>query len=225
MENASCLLCGVTTDAYAALCTPCRDGLPYLHNACLRCAIELGNDPPTHRHCPECIVAPPYFDYCLALGRYEFPLQELISSFKFNAKLCAGRALACVLAQMVAQHCRTAPPDALLPVPLHAHRMRTRGFNQSMEIAKIIAPIAKVPITPRLCRRQRATRPQRDLSAEQRTTNLMHAFSVYTGQKMPHHVLIVDDVVTTKSTVNTIAHLLKRAGVRKVGVACLARVS
>jgi ComF family protein len=168
---------------------------------------------------------PPFFDYCLALGRYEFPLQELISQFKFNAKLSAGRALSLALLHEILSNLRKDPPEAFLPVPLHRKRIRNRGFNQSTEIAKLLAKHSQAPLLEDYCYRKRVTAPQRGLSASARANNLNGAFAIKKTHERWQHIAIVDDVVTTKSTVNAIAQLLKQEGVKKVGVICLARVS
>ena len=224
--SASCLLCSCPTDPHAALCKACLLELPYLDQPCRRCGLELGLDAHNQHYCEQCLLEPPFFDYCLALGRYEYPLQELITRFKFNAKLCAGRALSLALVQEKGFVMRQDPPDALLPVPLHTQRIRHRGFNQSIVIAQALAkPLGGIPVLRQYCQRQRATSTQRGLSASERATNLRDAFVIPQPNERWQHIAIVDDVVTTKSTVNAIAQLLKNKGVKKVGVICLARVS
>ncbi len=224
-NSAACLLCATPINGKSGFCEPCTLQLPYLYSPCARCALELGQSAPTHGHCEQCLLEPPYFDYCLALGRYEYPLQTLISRFKFNAKLSAGRAMSIALLQEIERALRQRPPDALLPVPLHSQRIRGRGFNQSTEIAKQIASRFKIPIIDDYCHRVRATTSQRGLSATARAENLKEAFVLKQGIEHWRHIAVVDDVVTTKSTVNAIAQLLKSQGVMRVGVICLARVS
>jgi len=224
--SASCLLCSYPTDSLSALCNACLLELPYLDSPCRRCALELGLDALNHTYCEQCLLEPPFFDYCFALGRYEYPLQELITRFKFNAKLCSGRALSLALLREKGFAMLQDPPEALLPVPLHAHRIRHRGFNQSIVMAKVLSkPLGGIPVLRQYCQRQRATSTQRGLNASERATNLRDAFVIAQPNKRWQHIAIVDDVVTTKSTVNAIAQLLKNNGVKKVGVICLARVS
>jgi len=224
--SASCLLCSCPTDSHSALCSACLLELPYLDCPCRRCALELGLDAPSHAYCEQCLIEPPFFDYCFALGRYEYPLQELITRFKFNAKLCAGRALSLALLREKGFSIRQDPPDALLPVPLHAQRIRHRGFNQSIVMANALSSsLGGIPVLRQYCQRLRATSTQRGLSASERGVNLRDAFVITQPDTRWQHIAIVDDVVTTKSTVNAIAQLLKNKGVKKVGVICLARVS
>lgn len=225
LTNGCCLLCATPVSAQTGLCQACLLELPYLHCPCRRCALELGPTPPAHGYCEQCLQEPPFFDYSHALGRYEYPLQELITRFKFNAKLSVGRALTFALAHEIANELQQDPPEAFLPVPLHTKRIRDRGFNQSTEIAKLLAKHVGVPLLDDYCHRLRATASQRGLTAPARASNLSGAFGIKQNNKNWQHIAIVDDVVTTKSTVNAIAQLLKQKGVRKVGVICLARVS
>ncbi len=223
--SAACLLCATPINSRSGFCQPCTLNLPYLYCPCQRCAIELGQSAPAHTHCEHCLLEPPFFDYCLALGRYEYPLPALISRFKFNAKLSAGRAMSIALLHEIKSHLHNRTPDALLPVPLHAKRIRSRGFNQSTQIATWLAKPLKIPVIDNYCHRTRATESQRGLTAMARANNLKGAFQLRQGIEQWQHIAIVDDVVTTKSTVNAIAQLLKGQGVLRVGVICLARVS
>jgi ComF family protein len=113
-------------------------------------------------------------------------------------------------------------PDCLLPVPLHSSRLRQRGFNQSIEIARVIAKRLQIPIVHDAVIRRRSTESQTGLTAKQRQKNIRGAFDVV-GDLAGKHVLIIDDVVTTGSTVNELAKVLKRKGVKRVGVLSIAR--
>ena len=225
IHNACCLLCTNPINGNFGLCHACTLELPLIQNPCLRCALDLDEARSERGYCLQCMQEPPFFDYCHALGRYEYPLQELISRFKFSAKLSAGRAITIALIQEIKHTLQRESPDAFLPVPLHAQRIRHRGFNQSSEIAKLLARHFSTPLLDTYCYRQRATASQRGLTACARASNLRGAFALHNQNRKWGHIAIVDDVVTTKSTVNAIAQLLKSAGVKRVGVICLARVS
>ncbi len=181
-----------------------------------------------HRHCGQCLLLPPAFDACLALFKYEYPVRELISNYKFQAGFAVGRALANLLANTIAtHHQKRDTPQLLLPVPLHKARLRERGFNQSTELARCIGRHNKIPVAATICRRIKATPPQKGLSALERSKNLRGAFALSTADIPSHinHVAIVDDVVTTMVTVDSIARLLRNAGIERIDVYCLARVS
>ncbi|MEY3667215.1 MAG: hypothetical protein RL572_755 [Pseudomonadota bacterium] len=193
---------------------------------CERCSCEIPVDGPWQRYCESCLVAPPGFDRCLAAFRYEFPVRELIAGFKFRADFALGRSLAILLAERLRtsfEHSGERP--VLVPVPLHERRLRGRGFNQSLLVARVLADQCALPLAARHCNRVRATPPQRGLGAGERQVNLRGAFSIRQPGRVFPHVIIVDDVVTTTSTVSEIAALYRRAGSRRVDVACLARVS
>ncbi len=153
-------------------------------------------------------------------------MRELIAGFKFQADFALGRSLSILLAQRL-QGCWEEPRErpVLVPVPLHGGRLRERGFNQSLLIARVLAAHCNLPLAEQHCLRRRATVSQRGLRASERQLNLHDAFALAQPGRVFPHVVIVDDVVTTTSTVNQVAELYRRAGSRRVDVACLARVS
>lgn len=227
-----CILCGNCTTAEIALCAECALELPSPECVCRRCGVELGVElgttPPTHDYCGRCLSDPPSFDHCISAFRYEFPIRELIAGFKFHAGFAEGRTLARLLAERASQAFETlGKPQRLLPVPLHVSRLRERGFNQSIEVARIIGQRCGIAVDTSYCRRLRATPSQKGLLAEERAVNLRNAFTLHgeCARGKLQHVAIVDDVVTTMTTVDTLARVLRSAGVARIDVLCLARVS
>lgn len=223
----SCILCGATLNSRVSLCQSCEQGLPVIEAACQRCGLALGAHGSATALCGQCISHPPPFAHCYALGSYEFPFRELIAGFKFHGRFNLGKVLAQLLAQRLKLAYGDSPPDALLPVPLHVGRLRDRGFNQSIEIARCLSRHLGVPSCPLYCRREHASKPQRGLSATERMRNVKGIFTLV-PQVMPikpRHITIVDDVVTTMATVKAIACLLQSEGIERVDIACLARVS
>jgi ComF family protein len=116
-------------------------------------------------------------------------------------------------------------PDQLIPVPLHADRLRERGFNQAVELARPIARHFGLPLNLKGVRRVLPTPPQSDLSRKQRLKNIRGAFEVVQGiaQPVSGHVVIIDDVMTTGSTADELAKVLRRAGAERVEVWVCAR--
>jgi len=114
-------------------------------------------------------------------------------------------------------------PNAIVPVPLHPTRLRERGYNQALELAKPLAREFGLVLAPGLLRRTRATAAQSDLDAVARRNNLRGAFEVDTNHAAPAHVALLDDVMTTGTTLREAARTLKRAGVARVDVWVLAR--
>ncbi len=113
-------------------------------------------------------------------------------------------------------------PECIIPVPLNQQRLRERGFNQALELSRIIAAQLNIPLDYSLCQRDKATPFQSGLSATQRKQNLKNAFKVTTINSY-HHVAIFDDVVTTGTTVNELARQLKLSGVKTIEVWAIAR--
>ncbi len=226
MTLLECPLCGGAGKAPSGLCSPCDATLPRPVRPCRRCACELPANGPWQAFCQSCLLFPPGFDRCLTGFRYAFPVRELIAGFKFQADFTLGRSLSILLAERL-QGSWEDPHErpVLVPIPLHVGRLRERGFNQSLQVARVLAARCNLPLAEQHCLRMRATASQRGLRASERQLNLQDAFALAQPGRVFPHVVIVDDVVTTTSTVNQVAELYRRAGSRRVDVACLARVS
>jgi len=211
-----CLLCQQPGADNHDLCTACAASLsPY--PACRQCALPLPEAAPA---CGRCLRRPPPYTHTLALGLYRFPLDRLLPRFKFHADLAAGRELARRLAA-AAQHAER--PQALLPVPLHPQRLRERGYNQALELARPLARALDLPLLRDALQRQRATAAQAQLSAGARRRNVRGAFAVSPNAPLPAHVALVDDVMTTGATLAECSRVLLRAGVQRVDLWVVAR--
>ena len=216
-----CPACGNATGAGRALCPGCEASLPILTAGCPRCAIPYEH-PDVSGECGACQRHPPAYARSVALYRYAPPVDHFVRALKFHHDLgvaqLLGRRLAARLAELPDR------PDAIVPVPLHRQRLRLRGFNQALEIARPLARMLHVPLEPLLLERVRATGAQSDLPLEQRARNVHGAFAVRRGR--PLHglrVALVDDVMTTGSTVQAASQALRGAGVEEVSVWVVAR--
>lgn len=215
-----CRLCGDATGCARSLCPRCRDDLPWLGVTCIRCQQPLvtGRAGPL---CGRCQRQPPAFDATTALFHYQPPADYLIKRLKFSGELALGPLLASLLAARIRQ--RTSPlPGLVIPVPLHHTRLRERGFNQAMELARCLGRLLDLPVDPRLCTRPKQTSPQSLLSPPDRKNNLRNAFRV-TGTVGAAHIAIVDDVMTSGHTVCELTRVLKMAGASRVEVWVIAR--
>jgi len=201
-----CLFCGASA-SISNICAGCRADLPWLDaNQCSSCAHPL----PAPGLCGRCIAEPPHYDHVVATCRYAFPLDSLIQAYKYSGRLVAGSALASLLADRVLQR-----PDLIVPVPLTAQRMRERGFNQALELARVLGRQMKVQVHAQLCSKTRDTAPQTRLPWKERRKNIRGAF-VVEGGVAGCHVAVVDDVLTTGATLSELARNLKRAGAATV---------
>lgn len=213
-----CLICSETGEPGQALCRPCLDALPFNRTACGRCALPL---PVSADACGRCLRRPPPQACTRAAFVYRPPLDRLLPRAKFHGDLASARLLATLMATALAGAPR---PQALVPVPLHVARLRRRGYDQALELARPLARALSLPLRDDLLRRVRATAAQSRLDAATRRRNLRGAFAVRAVDDLPAHVALVDDVMTTGATVQAAALALRRAGVARVDVWVCARV-
>ena len=216
LSGAACALCRAPGDG---LCARCLDTLPRNHHPCSICALPLPPGAPPDTPCAECQLHRPSFDQVRAPLLYARPVDELIAGFKYQHRLPEGRILNDILLQAVAE--RPDRPDLLLPVPIQADRLRERGFNQASEIARHLAHGLGLNWSTTLLARVRETGPQRGLGRRRRRSNLRGAFTSL--GRIPKHVALVDDVITTGATVRQVATTLRQAGVGRISVIAVAR--
>ncbi len=198
----SCFLCrGAATDL---LYEPCDADLPRLAQPCCpRCALPS----PRGELCGRCLNETPHYDATVAALRYDFPADVLVHALKFRGELALARLLGSLLSNQI----HTIEIDRVIPVPLSAARLRERGYNQSVEIARQLG--AKLDLA--LCVRERDTPAQMDLPYAQRKRNVRGAFRC-TRSLAGARVAVVDDVMTTGATLNEVASVLKQAGAARV---------
>jgi len=215
-----CAVCQQNTGTNRAICNDCYNTLKFNTYSCNSCAIPLP-ETNTVMTCGQCLKKTPDFDQATSLFRYETPVRQLIHSLKFNRKL----ALSDLLGQLMAEdlHSRQViRPECIIPVPLSNKRLRERGFNQSLELARPISRLLDVPVDWRLVSRVRDTDTQTRLDLKARRKNVKDAFSIRKNKKY-QYVAILDDVMTTGATCNELARCLKKSGIKQVDVWCLAR--
>lgn len=214
-----CALCGAPGADGLDLCAHCTAALPLQQGHCARCGLATAVSVPA---CGRCLALPPRFDAVIAPLRYADPADRMIQAFKFRGDLSLGRSLSACVSEAVRQ--RGDPlPGLLLPVPLHRARLRERGFNQSLEIARHVGRALGIPVDAHRLRRIRATAAQSGLDRRARRQNVRGAFALDCDRPLPDRVALVDDVLTTGATVSELARLLKDAGVAHVAVWALAR--
>lgn len=212
-----CLLCGAAGAEGMDLCADCAAELPRNVRCCARCALPLAVPAAL---CGRCQQHAPPWDAAWAPFRYGWPLDRLEARYKFGGELAAGRVLSTLW-----QHEPRPPvcPQALLVVPLHGSRLRQRGYNQALELARPLARALGVPLRIGALRRVRPTQAQTELDARARRRNVRGAFALVAGAALPAHVAVLDDVMTTGATLAECVRVLKRAGVQTVDAWALAR--
>ena len=194
-----------------------------LPEICLLCDSPAGRVPNLCRGCVEALPRlEPATRVRILAFRYEMPLSTLIHWMKFEGNLAAARTLGVLLADRVGEALAAggmARPDAIVPVPLHPARLRARGFNQSLELARTLSRRLDLHLLTGACSRIRATVPQSSLASDtERRRNVAGVFRVHRRVGELRRLAIVDDVLTTGATARALARDLRRAGVRQVVV-------
>lgn len=224
-NNQFCLLCNEASEQPYPLCVACEAELPWLEEGCQICALPL---PMQGLTCGQCNRRPPAFYRVEAPWHYGFPLDALISRFKYHSQWPLGRLLAQLLGRwLVHRYNEDLPrPALLLPVPLSRRRLRQRGYNQAAMLAHWLAEYTGISCNDRALKRLVDTPAQQGLTARERKRNLHQAFAVENADVLEgRHLALIDDVLTTGATAQALASLLLKAGARRVDVYCLARTA
>lgn len=221
-----CLLCG-TASASDILCPACVADLPLLPELhCPQCAQPTS----TGERCGRCLAKPPHFDATIATFLYAFPLDRLVQSFKYQHRLAIGtyfgeRIAQHLAAQQAIDRANRQPVltfDRIVPLPLHPQRLRERGFNQALEIARPLERAFSWPIDARSCLRQRHTPAQAGLPWRERAGNVRNAFHCQ-NDLAGQHIALIDDVMTSGASLDECARTLKLHGAARVTLLVVAR--
>ena len=208
-----CMICA--GQAESLVCAGCHAELPWNDTACPLCARPLAAA--SGAACSECAAEPPANAAALSAFRHDWPVSAAVHRLKYHADFRCARWLGEALAQA-----RAAKPDPLpqllLPVPLHAGRLRRRGYNQAQELARAVAGVSGIRLEPTAARRLRPTEDQIGKTAAQRRRNLKGAFAVDAARVAGLHVALIDDVMTTGSTLAELTRTCLAAGALRVEV-------
>ena len=210
----TCFFC--LTKTHKAWCYRCEQDFIQEKHRCPVCARNTS----TPKACGSCLKHQPFFTCTRVLFDYKYPGNHLIKTFKFNDRPELAHSFADKLAGILTND--DPLPEILIPVPLHKHRQRERGYNQSLEFASSIGKQLGITVNTTLCRRTIDTKRQSTLPMKIRKNNVKGAFKLTYANPFDY-AAIVDDVITTGSTINEIASLLIKSGCRRVDVWAIAR--
>lgn len=219
-----CLACQERTASPENLCPVCWRRLQFIsHPVCERLGTPMAHDLGKGALCARAIAEPPIFDRARSAVVYEGVARKLVLGLKFAHQ----RETAGFMGRLMAQAGRAliTSNTLIVPVPLHRLRLVQRRFNQSAELSRAVAREIQCEWEPLALQRSRHTRQQVGLSASARRKNVEGAFRLRKGYENAVHgrsVLLVDDVMTTGSTVSACTRVLKRAGAKDVNVLCFA---
>ena len=201
----NCLLCTAASAEETGLCLACLVDLPWLPlQLCPQCALASRNG----KICGHCLKVAPAFDRTRALFSYRYPLDALLQRYKYDHLLNLAHTFAGLMERSLSLSDR---PDVLIPMPLHVSRLRERGFNQALEIARPLAKRLGLPLDAQSCVRTRMTALQVSLPLKRRIGNMRRAFSC-TTQLEGKRVALLDDVMTTGASLNALADTVRAAG-------------
>ena len=203
LVSRDCRLCGCQVVAgIGPVCSPCADELPRLTGlACPYCALPTAFG----EICGVCLKKSPFFDATHVALKYAFPLDVLVKALKYRHCLSLGDFFANALLSGMPE------ADLIMPMPLNRHRLKERGFNQTVEIARPLARRAGLPLDIDGVERVRNTAVQAGLHHDARRRNMRGAFASlrrFDGLR----VAVLDDVMTTGATLDAMAQCLKKAG-------------
>jgi len=196
---------------------------------CVQCGAVFRSPEGENHRCQSCIETPKPYGIARAFGIYDATLMTLIHRFKYEGKIQLAKPFGTLLISVYYRFWEESSVDLILPVPLHAKRLRKRGFNQAHWLVKVWQEISEArcplpPVTVDVLTRNRRTEPQTGLGRKERARNIRHAFSVSDHAAVrDRKILLVDDVYTTGATVGECTKILLKAGVRQVDVLTLAR--
>lgn len=227
-----CALCGVNLSHGRSLCDGCDEGLPRLEEPfCQSCGEAFPGKIERAFACSNCKDLKFFFDFARPATVRDERTLDLVHRLKYDRKIHLARELGRLANESFTADSRLAPAlDGgwpLVPVPLHRKRLRHRHFNQAAEISRELAMHCGLPVLEAL-RRTRQTDTQTSLSRKQRMENLRGAFEITRRgrrwiERAPEGAILIDDVLTTGSTVNECAKTLRRAGFRSVFVVTVMR--
>ncbi len=215
-----CPSCGAETDdiSHAPFCLGCWSRIRrYSGPACRVCSTPLSSE--YSDICAGCLKDPPPFSRALGFGIYEGALADAIHHYKFRGTRRLHKPLGRFMLDLAPSGI-----DAVVPVPLSVRRLRERGFNQSLLLARVISGKTGVPLIFNRLLKREDTLPQIGLSAARRKSNIRGAFTT-AGKFGGMRLLLIDDVMTTGATVRECSKELLKAGAREVVVLVLARAS
>ena len=211
-----CTLCTSYDGGVLVLCEICLKNLPWHSTSqCPQCSLSSDG-----RTCGSCLAAPPSFDATTSLFTYDFPLDRLLQQYKYRESLQLADTFATMLHEKLLDN--PGKIDLIIPMPMHTKRLQERGFNQALEIAKIVSKLTKVSLDYNACQRIKLTPPQTNLPLKERSKNIRGVFNCQ-KDLAGLNIAIIDDVMTTGASLDELAKTLKKAGAGHVECWVIAR--
>ena len=225
----TCSICGSLFDSKeeTGVCPHCLLQIKYIeHPFCSLCGKPFYSDVVTDHLCGDCLTGKRYFSKARAVGYYNGVLRKATHLLKYKFKNHLALSLGNIMIQRLQYLLSGMTYHLIIPVPLHPARLRGRGFNQALLLARSVSKTYKIPIDPYTLIRNRWTEPQVGLCERERGNNVRGAFSILKKVSIAgRDILLVDDVYTSGNTVEECSNTLIKAGANRVDVLTLARVA
>lgn len=222
-----CVICGIVlyNNEKIRICPECLFRISFVKTPiCSCCGLPFVNYKGADHLCGECISSKQYFSILRSVGEFKQPLMDVIHRFKYKGEISVGETLGRLMAKFEYHSFSLEEYSLILPVPLHRKRLKERGFNQSVILAREVAKRNSIPLDFRTLKRTVHTKPQTGLGKKQRSTNVKGSFIITDKGKIDgERIVLIDDVYTTGSTVRECARILLENGAEKVAVLTLAR--
>ncbi|MFQ5646949.1 MAG: phosphoribosyltransferase family protein [bacterium] len=219
-----CPLCREKLFDFSPLCPVCLENFLVIGEACEFCGQPLFTGESRLTRCGNCRPVNPRADRTASLFFYDDALKEAIPLFKYRGHTRIGRVLARRMAESLDTYPEMAALDGIIPVPLHPARLRERGFNQSVILARAISRRFDLPLLSNLVKKTGNVHSQVGLSRSERKRMIKGSFAVAKGESVKNgRFLVVDDVLTTGATSSEICKVLKKSGAAYLWFYSLAR--
>ena len=223
-----CLACAeiINLPINQVFCSTCQEKIGFITGSfCPICGAPFLDSPAGSHICGNCLDNKPYYTCARAVAGFETVIMDAIHKFKYGRNISVGNALGSFMAGFSFPDFAFSEYSLLVPVPLHIRRLRERGFNQSLLLAKEMGRKYKLPVNFSLLKRCKFTLTQTGLNKTEREKNIKGAFTVVDKKEVAgENIILIDDVYTTGATINECAKVLLKAGAQKVAVLTLARV-
>jgi ComF family protein len=218
----NCILCTQNIEnicaSIHAVCRACIEELPrHPNSSCPQCGLASSG-----MICGSCLNSPPDFDATKAVFLYAYPIDAMMLRYKYGNSLNLGNTFGEFLAEKINAKDALKSIDLIIPMPMHPTRLKERGFNQALEIAKVLCKNHKEKLDYKSVERQTLTPPQASLPLKERVKNIKGAFKVNTDLA-GKRIAIIDDVMTTGASLNELAKTLKKADASHVECWVIAR--
>jgi ComF family protein len=217
------MLCASHNGGEHGLCRDCLQSLPW-HTAakCPQCGLLSDG-----HICGHCLQSAPSFDATHALFSYDYPLDRLLQHYKYQESLALANTFAALWLDKKSSNISDSQDkkpqiDIIIPMPMHNERLKQRGFNQALEIARLISKHKQIKLDYTSCQRTRLTPPQASLPLKERIKNIRGVFQCHKNLQ-GLNIALVDDVMTTGASLNELAKTLKQAGAAHVECWVIAR--